>query len=437
MCAGTRERSLARWRGVRAADRGAPIGWPRGDLQVSGKSRLTLCANASRRNRMALGRGRDRAEGSVRLRRSRAMPVKRMPMPSATLYRTLSPISSAVTDSTMRALASGPPSTARSPGTRSQSAITRLRGRGGAGDDDVALDGVIEFAQPVRRDVLERRDDRDARRHQRLDELRARSLPDAERAHRAVADRRGERHAHRDHDLLRARGSRGSPSRCPPCVRRAPRGSRSAPCAWRRRSRVLRRPRREPRRELRPPRRRRGRACATRSRPGGPPLRSAARVRVPDHPFHREWRSRWGPCRSSLAERRRCRMVAACSRNHSSRRASGSRARAPSRSPGPMVTRASTTCARCASPAAARSASTNGAAKNASTTPRCPPTSRRYRSSPVGRYAIRIDWSDGHTTGIYPFRRLRELCSCERAVRRAESAQRARRASPHLPGSLR
>ncbi len=28
---------------------------------------------------------------------------------------------------------------------------------------------------------------------------------------------------------------------------------------------------------------------------------------------------------------------------------------------------------------------------------------------PVGRYAIQIDWSDGHDTGIYPFRRLRDL----------------------------
>jgi len=27
----------------------------------------------------------------------------------------------------------------------------------------------------------------------------------------------------------------------------------------------------------------------------------------------------------------------------------------------------------------------------------------------VGRYAIQIDWSDGHNTGIYPFRRLRAL----------------------------
>ncbi len=31
------------------------------------------------------------------------------------------------------------------------------------------------------------------------------------------------------------------------------------------------------------------------------------------------------------------------------------------------------------------------------------------RIDPVGRYAIQIHWSDGHDTGIYPFRRLREL----------------------------
>lgn len=34
---------------------------------------------------------------------------------------------------------------------------------------------------------------------------------------------------------------------------------------------------------------------------------------------------------------------------------------------------------------------------------------RRIR--PVGRYAIQIDWSDGHDTGIYPFDRLRELAT--------------------------
>jgi ATP-binding protein involved in chromosome partitioning len=31
------------------------------------------------------------------------------------------------------------------------------------------------------------------------------------------------------------------------------------------------------------------------------------------------------------------------------------------------------------------------------------------RLSPVGRYAIGIEWSDGHDAGIYSFERLREL----------------------------
>jgi len=31
--------------------------------------------------------------------------------------------------------------------------------------------------------------------------------------------------------------------------------------------------------------------------------------------------------------------------------------------------------------------------------------------NPVGRYAIQIDWSDGHSSGIYAFDRLRELDS--------------------------
>lgn len=35
----------------------------------------------------------------------------------------------------------------------------------------------------------------------------------------------------------------------------------------------------------------------------------------------------------------------------------------------------------------------------------------------VGSYAIRIDWSDGHNTGIYTWERLRELCPCPRCKR--------------------
>ncbi len=31
---------------------------------------------------------------------------------------------------------------------------------------------------------------------------------------------------------------------------------------------------------------------------------------------------------------------------------------------------------------------------------------------PVGNYAIRIDWSDGHNTGIYSYDHLRAICQC-------------------------
>ena len=34
---------------------------------------------------------------------------------------------------------------------------------------------------------------------------------------------------------------------------------------------------------------------------------------------------------------------------------------------------------------------------------------RPLRIEGVGRYALQIEWSDGHAAGIYPFRRLRAL----------------------------
>ena len=33
----------------------------------------------------------------------------------------------------------------------------------------------------------------------------------------------------------------------------------------------------------------------------------------------------------------------------------------------------------------------------------------------VGNYAISIQWSDGHSTGIYAFDKLRQLCPCGKA----------------------
>ena len=44
----------------------------------------------------------------------------------------------------------------------------------------------------------------------------------------------------------------------------------------------------------------------------------------------------------------------------------------------------------------------------------------------VGRYAISIQWSDGHDTGIYSYRTLRELCPCSRC-RPTESTSHASR----------
>jgi len=32
----------------------------------------------------------------------------------------------------------------------------------------------------------------------------------------------------------------------------------------------------------------------------------------------------------------------------------------------------------------------------------------------VGNYAIKFVWSDGHSTGIYTWKRLRDLCPCPR-----------------------
>jgi DUF971 family protein len=39
---------------------------------------------------------------------------------------------------------------------------------------------------------------------------------------------------------------------------------------------------------------------------------------------------------------------------------------------------------------------------------------RPEKTEPVGLYAIRFKWNDGHDTGIYSFEFLRKLCPCEK-----------------------
>ena len=38
---------------------------------------------------------------------------------------------------------------------------------------------------------------------------------------------------------------------------------------------------------------------------------------------------------------------------------------------------------------------------------------RCLKIQPVGRYGLQFHWSDGHSTGIYTFDRLRVLCGCD------------------------
>ncbi len=45
------------------------------------------------------------------------------------------------------------------------------------------------------------------------------------------------------------------------------------------------------------------------------------------------------------------------------------------------------------------------------------PKPKAAAAQAVGNYAIRIDFTDGHTTGIYSFGYLREICPCEACSR--------------------
>ena len=40
------------------------------------------------------------------------------------------------------------------------------------------------------------------------------------------------------------------------------------------------------------------------------------------------------------------------------------------------------------------------------------PTLKMLNVEPVGGYAIRVDWYDGHGSGIYSFDYLRGICTC-------------------------
>jgi DUF971 family protein len=54
------------------------------------------------------------------------------------------------------------------------------------------------------------------------------------------------------------------------------------------------------------------------------------------------------------------------------------------------------------------------------------PKAKAKAAKAVGNYAIQIDFSDGHTTGIFSFDYLRTICRCEECARefRAEAKEK-------------
>jgi len=52
------------------------------------------------------------------------------------------------------------------------------------------------------------------------------------------------------------------------------------------------------------------------------------------------------------------------------------------------------------------------AATPASPFPMFQPALKILNAEPVGNYAVRMHWSDGHSSGIYSFDYLREICPC-------------------------
>jgi DUF971 family protein len=57
------------------------------------------------------------------------------------------------------------------------------------------------------------------------------------------------------------------------------------------------------------------------------------------------------------------------------------------------------------------------------------PKVKANRATAVGNYAIQVDFSDGHATGIYSFDCLREMCSCEECAKEFRGAKAGAKAS--------
>jgi DUF971 family protein len=56
------------------------------------------------------------------------------------------------------------------------------------------------------------------------------------------------------------------------------------------------------------------------------------------------------------------------------------------------------------------------------------PKAKAKAANAVGNYAIHIEFTDGHTTGIYSFDHLREICPCDACAREFRPAAKEKTA---------
>ena len=69
-------------------------------------------------------------------------------------------------------------------------------------------------------------------------------------------------------------------------------------------------------------------------------------------------------------------------------------------------------CATCTGAHGTEPQKTNYSAPDTNPFQMYKPVLKMLHVEPIGAYAIRIDWSDGHNTGIYSFDHLRKICQC-------------------------
>ena len=79
-------------------------------------------------------------------------------------------------------------------------------------------------------------------------------------------------------------------------------------------------------------------------------------------------------------------------------------------------------CATCTGAHGTEPQKTNYAAEPKNLFPMYTPALKMLSVEPVGSYAIRMSWSDGHSTGIYSFDHLRKICPCEECKAAREPA---------------